>query len=160
MRYFELAGRTSPASRLISISPSPNDSERRYFQMRARASAHARAMFTRGFFVLPPSAMQPQRIRATTVEGHRAVRDQEVARMQAATPGSNGLARKLMPRSVDLVSGLSQRPDGRFEVGLEHQHIVRVVCADGENRDLGFRKRKRQRHENPDELRCERPIDA
>src|SRR5688500_7444729 len=46
MRYFELAGKSSPDSRLTSIRTNPSASDRRCFHRSARVSAHARDMFT------------------------------------------------------------------------------------------------------------------
>jgi hypothetical protein len=42
IRYFELAGRTSPESRFTSMRTNPMASDRRWVQMSARVSPHAR----------------------------------------------------------------------------------------------------------------------
>ncbi len=50
IRYFDDAGRTSPARRLTSISASPTESRPRRAQTRSRASCHTSSSFSFFFF--------------------------------------------------------------------------------------------------------------
>src|SRR5690349_21699074 len=123
--YFELAGSTRPASRLISISARPKPSERRCVQMSARASAQARAMLTRGFFVATGCAIgsEPRAERDEHVPGRK---DVIVGRRAVGVPaGVERRARQVVDANAEGVAverpgqtGVRGRPPRRDKAGI------------------------------------------
>ena len=67
---------------------------------------------------------------------------------------------ELNTRHDDVMAGVTQRGDRPLERCVAYQDVVGVVCPDGENRNPCVRERRRERYENANEIRRERPFDS